>query len=143
MYSDRPVVQRAVLGVVWDPASDLGTLLVSLGAGLYFQAISALVLVLYGALRSIEKILPIGPLKDGALTRPIDQFVLEWFGDVYVLLRDPAQAASVRGRLIDAIRDLEKNGCSPIDRGRPLGRRDRQLHDPRGSKRRRTSRSIA
>ena len=84
------------------------------GAGLYFQAISALVLVLYGALRSIEKILPIGPLKDGALTRPIDQFVLEWFGDVYVLLRDPAQAASVRGRLIEAIRDLETNDCSPV-----------------------------
>ena len=86
----------------------------SLGAGLYFQAISALILVLYGALRSIEKILPIGPLKNGALTRPIDRFVLEWFGDVYVLLRDPAQAASVRGRLIEALRDLEANHCSPV-----------------------------
>ena len=46
--------------------------------------------------------------------RSIDRFVLEWFGDVYVLLKDPAQAASVRGRLIHAIRDLEKNGCSPV-----------------------------
>ena len=62
----------------------------------------------------IEKILPIGPLKNGALTRPIDRFVLEWFGDVYVLLRDPAQAASVRGRLIEALRDLEANHCSPV-----------------------------
>ncbi|HEX5014193.1 MAG TPA: hypothetical protein VFV72_08545 [Candidatus Limnocylindrales bacterium] len=95
--------------------SDIVTLLLGIGAGLYFQAISALVLLLYGALRSVEKILPIGPLKDGALTRPIDRFVLEWFGDVYVLLREPAQAASVRGRLIDALSDLEANGCSPID----------------------------
>ena len=114
VYSDHRLIKVPIVGVVWDLASDIGTLLVSLGAGLYFQAISALILVLYGALRSIEKILPIGPLKNGALTRPIDRFVLEWFGDVYVLLRDPAQAASVRGRLIEALRDLEANHCSPV-----------------------------
>ena len=94
--------------------SDVGTLVAKVGAGLYFQAISALVLVLYGALRSIEKILPIGPLKNGALTRPIDRFMLDWFGDVYVLLGDPAQAASVRGRLIDALNDLHGNDCSTV-----------------------------
>jgi len=94
--------------------SDAGTLLAKVGVGLYFQAISALVLVLYGALRSVEKILPIGPLKNGALTRPIDTFVLDWFGDVYVLLGDPAQAASVRGRLIDALNDLHGNNCSSV-----------------------------
>jgi len=89
-------------------------LLTKIGAGLYFQAISALVLVIYGALRSIEKIAPIGPLRNGALTRPIDQFMLDWFGDVYVLLRDPAQAASVRGRLIDALNDLHANECTSV-----------------------------
>jgi hypothetical protein len=94
--------------------SDIGTLLTKVGAGLYFQAISALVLVVYGALRSIEKVLPIGPLKNGALTRPIDRFLLEWFGDVYVLLRDPAQSASVRSRLIDALNDLHANDCTSV-----------------------------
>ncbi|HKG57236.1 MAG TPA: hypothetical protein VKA85_08310 [Candidatus Limnocylindrales bacterium] len=83
-------------------------------AALYLQAISALILVIYGALRSIEKLVPIGPLKDGALTRPIDEFVLNWFGDVYVLLGDPAQAASVRGRLVDALNDLHAVKCDSV-----------------------------
>ena len=85
-----------------------------LSAGLYLQAISGLLLVLYGALRSIEKLVPIGPIRNGALTRPIDRFMLDWFGDVYVLLDDPAQAASVRGRLVDALRDLQAARCDTI-----------------------------
>lgn len=100
--------------IVKNVGSDIGTLLAKVGVGLYFQAISALLLVLYGALRSVEKVVPIGPLKNGALTRPIDTFVLDWFGDVYVLLGDPAQAASVRGRLIDALNDLHGNNCSSV-----------------------------
>lgn len=84
-------------------------------AQLYLQALSALILVVYGALRSIEKLMPIGPLKDAALTRPIDEFVLDWFGDVYVLLGDPAQAASVRGRLVDALSDLQAVRCDEIN----------------------------
>ena len=99
---------------LFDTLTDVGTLVTKLGAGLYFQAISSLVLVLYGALRTVEKVLPIGPLRSGALTGPIDRFVLEWFGDVYVLLRDPAQAASVRGRLVEALRDLDANDCGTI-----------------------------
>ena len=79
----------------------LASVLERFGVRLFLQAVSALGLLLYGFLRSIEKILPIGPLKDGALTRPIDTFLLDWFGDVYVLLGDPAQCASVRARLIE------------------------------------------
>ncbi len=87
---------------------------VSLGGNLYLQAVSALLLVLYGLLRTIEKLLPIGPLKDGALTRPLDNFVLEWFGDVYVLLGDAAQAASVRSRLVGSLDDLAGINCDEI-----------------------------
>ena len=86
----------------------------AIGAGMYLQAVSALLLVLYGLLRAIEKLIPIGPLRDGALTRPLDRFVLEWFGDVYVLLSDAAQTASIRGRLVDAITDLRSAGCDEI-----------------------------
>ena len=92
----------------------LASVLERFGVRLFLQAVSALGLLLYGFLRSIEKILPIGPLKDGALTRPIDNFLLDWFGDVYVLLGDPAQSASVRARLVDAIWDLEAIDCRPI-----------------------------
>ena len=59
VYRERPWWSSVpVLGLLINAVSDLGTVVTSLGAGLYFQAISALVLVLYGALRSIEKILP-------------------------------------------------------------------------------------
>jgi hypothetical protein len=85
-----------------------------LGVGLFLQSVSALVLLLYGVLRSIEKLIPIGPFRDGGLTRPIDDFVLDWFGDVHVLLGDPAQSSSVRARLIDAIWDLNAIGCNPV-----------------------------
>ena len=94
--------------------SDRRGLFERLGVFTFLQAVSALVLLLYGFLRSIEKLLPIGPLKNGALTRPIDNFLLNWFGDVHVLLGDPAQSASVRARLVDAIWDLEAIQRKPI-----------------------------
>jgi hypothetical protein len=61
-----------------------------------------LLLVPYALVRS----LPIGPLKDAAGLRQLDTFLVDWFGDMRILLRDPAQAANVRGRLADAIRAL-------------------------------------
>jgi hypothetical protein len=94
--------------------SGVGRAAAAFGGNLYLQAVSALLLVLYGLLRTIEKLVPIGPLKDGALTRPLDGFVLDWFGDVYVLLADPAQAASVRGRLVDALEDLDAARCDQV-----------------------------
>ncbi len=117
--SDAGVVQEAVEpgppdGMRQAPGAGPGRAVAGLGAGLFLQAVSALLLVLYGLLRSIEKLVPVGPLKDGALTRPLDRFVLEWFGDVYVLLSDTAQAASIRGQLVDAIEDLEAAGCDEI-----------------------------
>jgi hypothetical protein len=101
----------APMGMKRPPGNPVLRMIQSSGAALYLQAASAVLLVVYGALRSIEKLLPIGPLKDGALTRPIDSFVLDWFGDVYILLSDSAQAASVRDRLLDALIELERAGC--------------------------------
>jgi hypothetical protein len=102
---------RGQVGALW---SGLWRWVAVGGGKLYLRAVSALVLVLYGLLRTIEKLLPIGPLKDGALTRPLDSFVLDWFGDVYVLLDDAPQAASIRGRLLDAIADLKAAGCGEV-----------------------------
>ncbi len=96
------------------PGSVLGRAFNAVGAWVYLQALSALLLLLYGTLRSVESLLPIGPLADGALTRPIDRFVLDWFGDVFVLLSEPTQASSVRHRLSEAIRQLKTAGCDEI-----------------------------
>ena len=106
--------QRAMTGWREDPVAHTRSWLVRVGAWAYLQAFSALLLLIYGILRSIESLIPIGPLANGALTRPIDRFVLEWFGDVFVLLGVPAQAASVRGRLARAITDLHEANASEI-----------------------------
>jgi hypothetical protein len=106
--------KRAMTDLRKDPVKQTSSWLVSVGAWAYLQAFSALLLLLYGVLRSIEALIPIGPLANGALTRPIDRFVLEWFGDVFVLLGVPAQAASVRGRLARAIEDLHAAGTDEI-----------------------------
>ena len=103
----RDRARRAMHGWRADPVMHTRSWLVQAGAWAYLQAFSALLLLLYGVLRSIESLIPIGPLANGALTRPIDRFVLEWFGDVFVLLGVPAQAASVRGRLARAVGDLQ------------------------------------
>jgi hypothetical protein len=88
--------------------------LARLTLGAYLQALASLLLVLYGALRAVERLIPIGPLRSRALTGPIDRFMLEWFGDVYLLLRDPAQAAGIRGRLRDKVEELVAAGCGRI-----------------------------
>ena len=106
--------KRAMTDLRKDPVKHTRSVLVAVGAWAYLQAFSALLLLLYGVLRSIESLIPIGPLANGALTRPIDRFVLEWFGDVFVLLGVPAQAASVRGRLARALEDLHGAGADEI-----------------------------
>jgi len=106
--------RRAVTGWRRAPMTHTRDWLVQAGAWAYLQAFSALLLLLYGTLRSIETLIPIGPLASGALTRPIDRFVLEWFGDVFVLLGVPTQATSVRGRLSRAISDLGDAGSDEI-----------------------------
>jgi hypothetical protein len=108
------VAKRAVADLRKAPMGHTRNWLVRAGAWAYLQAFSALLLLLYGVLRSVETLIPIGPLASGGLTRPIDRFVLEWFGDVFVLLDVPAQAASVRGRLTDAIADLVAAGAEDV-----------------------------
>lgn len=82
--------------------------------GALLQAFSTLILVLYGALRAIERLIPIGPLKDRVLTGAIDNFMLDWFGDVFVLLGDPGQAAGIRARLTSAIETLNARRCRRV-----------------------------
>ena len=109
----RDRAQRAMQDLRSAPRVTTRNWLVEVGAWAYLQAASALLLLVYGVLRTIESLIPIGPLANGALTRPIDRFVLEWFGDVFVLLTVPTQAASVRGRLTRAIDDLRTAGAEP------------------------------
>lgn len=65
-------------------------------------------------LLSAVRVIPYQPLRDSALLKSLDTFLIDWFGDLRVLLTDRAQAASIRGRAIDAIRACRKEGCGTI-----------------------------
>jgi hypothetical protein len=72
--------------------------------------VGSLVLAAYGLLRKI----PIGPIQDFAELRIIDSFLVDWFGDLPVLLDDPVQVANVRARVADAIDRLRLEGADAI-----------------------------
>jgi hypothetical protein len=64
----------------------------------------------YDVLRRI----PIGPIRDFAIRRMIDSFLVDWFGDLPVLLDDHVQAANVRARVARSIERLRRDGCDAV-----------------------------
>ena len=68
----------------------------------------------YAIVRALARVVPFKPLQD-ALTRiSLDSFLTTWWGDVYVLLDDPVQAANIRGQIAKTIQALRAFGCRRI-----------------------------
>ena len=78
--------------------------------GWVIAAAGTLALIGYDLLRRI----PIGVLQDFAVRKMVDSFLVDWFGDLPVLIDDPVQSANVRARLAGAIRRLKDDGCDAI-----------------------------
>jgi hypothetical protein len=57
---------------------------------------------------------PIPVVRDFAIRRMIDSFLIDWFGDLPVLLDDPVQSANVRARLARSIQRLVDDDCDAI-----------------------------
>jgi hypothetical protein len=57
---------------------------------------------------------PIPVIRDFAARKMIDSFLIDWFGDLPVLLEEPVQAANVRARLARSITGLTADGCDAI-----------------------------
>lgn len=73
--------------------------------------VAALVtLAVYTALHAI----PIDAIKRKVDLAAADTFIVEWFGDLPVILDDQAQAAAIRTRLLERVRWLKANGCGDI-----------------------------
>ncbi|HET7027257.1 MAG TPA: hypothetical protein VFI28_06170 [Candidatus Limnocylindrales bacterium] len=72
--------------------------------------IGSVVLAGYALLRKI----PIGAVRDFAELRIVDSFLVDWFGDLPVLLGDSVQVANVRARVADAIDRLRAEGADAI-----------------------------
>lgn len=68
-------------------------------------------LIGYDLLRRV----PIGPVREFAARRMVDSFLVEWFGDLPVLIDEPVQAANVRARLAERIAELrEVQHCDAV-----------------------------
>jgi hypothetical protein len=72
--------------------------------------LGTLLLLLYAPFRAI----PFKPLRDFAVFRQADNYLVRWIGELPVLLGDPVQAANVRARAAEAIEGLEQQGCGRI-----------------------------
>ena len=77
----------------------------------FVSVLAALVLTMFALLRGISRIIPIKAVKESAILTSFDTFLTGWFGDIRVLLYDPAQSANIRGGLARAIRALRAQGC--------------------------------
>lgn len=74
------------------------------------SALGSALLLGYSLLRKI----PVRPLQDFAEFKIIDSFLVDWFGDLPVLLDDRVQAANVRARVAGAIDFLRVQGADAI-----------------------------
>ena len=72
------------------------------------SVVAGLVLSLYGLFRSIAALIPIKAVREASILRQFDEFLIGWFGDVRILLFDPAQSANIRAGLATAVQRLRE-----------------------------------
>ncbi len=80
----------------------------------FVSVLSGIILTLYGLLRGLTAIIPVQAVKDAAILHTFDDFLTGWFGDVRILLFDPAQSANIRGGLAEAVTRLRRAGCTRV-----------------------------
>ncbi len=97
-----------------DPARGLLRALAEVGLSTFVSVVVTAGLLVYAVLRTLAGIVPYQPLKDAIDRMSLDTFLTTWWGDVYVLLDDPVQAANIRGQLDRSIRALRKFGCNRV-----------------------------
>jgi hypothetical protein len=88
--------------------------LAQMGLSTFVSIVVTLGLLAYGFVRAIAAFIPNKTVQDAVARFGLDTFLTTWWGDVYVLLDDPVQAANIRGQVAKAIRALRHFGCSKI-----------------------------
>jgi len=88
--------------------------LAAMGLSTFISVMVSIVLLGYAMLQTVAGIIPYKPLQDAIARLQLDTFLTTWWGDVYVLLDDPVQAANIRGQVNRAIRGLRRYGCHRI-----------------------------
>jgi hypothetical protein len=72
----------------------------------------ALLLLIAGL--AITRLIPIDSIRSAAALKLTSVFLTDWFGGARTLLRDPAQSANVRHRLVQTIKALRAYGCQRV-----------------------------
>ena len=72
----------------------------------------ALILLIVGL--AISRFIPIASIREAVTLRLASAFLTDWFGGARTLLRDPAQSANVRSRLVMTVKALRAYGCRRI-----------------------------
>jgi hypothetical protein len=75
--------------------------------------VSFALLLLIAAL-TISRFIPIESVRSAVTLRLASAFLTDWFGGARTLLRDPAQSANVRHRLVMTIKALRAYGCRRV-----------------------------
>jgi hypothetical protein len=72
----------------------------------------ALLLLIAGL--ALSRLIPIESIRSAATLKLASTFLTDWFGGARTLLRDPAQSANVRYRLVQSIKALRAYGCQRV-----------------------------
>jgi hypothetical protein len=80
----------------------------------FVSVVVSFVLLVFAVLLGISRLIPFGPLREAVGLRLASTFLTDWFGGARTLLRDPAQSANVRGRLVATIKALRAYGCRDV-----------------------------
>jgi hypothetical protein len=80
----------------------------------FVSVLAAVVLALYALFRGVSGLIPIQSIRESAILKSFDTFLTGWFGDVRVVLYDPAQSANIRAGLARAIRGLRQERCKSV-----------------------------
>jgi hypothetical protein len=80
----------------------------------FVSVLVAFVMTFYALLRGISLLIPIEAIKIAAILSTFDNFLTGWFGDVRILIFDPAQSANIRAGLAAAIRGFHEEGVDRV-----------------------------
>ncbi|HEX7471503.1 MAG TPA: hypothetical protein VF323_00340 [Candidatus Limnocylindrales bacterium] len=110
----RPVPAAQVAAATADPRKSAGRALAEMGLSSIVSVVVTFGLLGYALARTVAGVIPYKPLQDALARISLDSFLTTWWGDVYVLLDDPVQAANIRGQVAKTIRALRAFGCMRI-----------------------------
>ncbi len=97
-----------------EPRTSAGRAAAEMGLSAVVSVVVTFGLLGYALVRTVARVVPYRPLQDALARLSLDTFLTASWGDVYVLLDDPVQAANIRGQVAKTIQALRAFGCGRV-----------------------------